>query len=392
MNKETLHTSLASQISSSRKVIDDLYKQLTAKDVAEAKSDANDARIATMVVAAVSHIPKPKDGARGQDGAIGKDGINGKNGTNGVDGIDGIDGIKGDTGKAGASGRDGNDGKDGIGVDGSIGSDGADGKDGVSGTNGVDGNDGLDGLDGKNGKDGTDGVDGTTGIDGKNGSDGLRGSDGINGLDGLAGKDGINGQNGLNGKAGVKGKDGLKGKEGARGKKGDTGIGIKEVSIDGATLKFSLTDGKYKKVTLPLTQGKGGGPVVPDSFQRASRVPYNNKNSGISAENVQEAIDVVAQMQSGNPYPASTAHNFMYTFNSVHDTHSAKFVYNAGKLLISKSIVNISDDVLYLIDFTYTTGVLTSKLITDLGIGDSVETVFTYEDGLLTQKLLTYNS
>ena len=390
MNKETLDTSLTSQISSSKKAVDDLYKQLTAKEVAETKSDAEDVRIASIVLAAMSKIRIPQDGKNGLKGS------NGIDGKNGVDGVDGIEGVKGSTGLIGAIGKDGKDGKDGIGVEGSTGldgKDGQDGKNGTDGTNGLDGTDGIDGIDGKEGLNGTDGINGLNGADGKNGAPGLRGNDGINGIDGSFGGDGRDGKKGTTGNDGKKGKDGARGHNGSkgeRGAKGDNGRGIDDISIDGATIKFKLTDGKSKKVTIPLAVGGSGGPVPTTTFQRAQRVPYDNKSSGVAATNVQDALDLALAATGGPTFPPGTAQAFMYEFNLVNDTHSSSFVYNESKQLISTLVINDVEDVLYMLTFTYVTGVLVEKLITSMDAGDSVEFVFEYTDGLLTRKLLTY--
>ena len=390
--------SLASQIGNNRKVVEDLYEQLTAKDRAKEKIESDDVRTASIVLAAMSKIPVPKNGTNGIDGIQGINGTNGLDGVDGIPGLDGMDGDKGDTGETGLTGKTGETGKDGItGVDGPIGIDGENGKDGATGSNGSDGKDGINGLDGSNGK---DGKDGSCGVDGKAGAPGLRGNDGINGVDGSNGsngKDGRDGKKGTTGNDGRKGKDGLKGKVGSKGAKGDTGKGVADVLIEGSVLKFKLTDGVYKKVTLPIVAGSGSrGPVQPDSFQRAARVPFDNKGTTLKATNVQavavELESLIQQSSVGNPFPPNTAPNFLFTFNPYEDTYEATFDYDGNGALILKSIVDAVDVVIYTIEFGYTGTLLTTKTITDTTANDSVTITFVYTDGLLTGKTQVYSN
>ncbi len=284
MSKDILHSSLASQIGSSRKAVDDLYKQLNAKEDYEVKEGAEDVRIASIVLAAMSKIPIPKDGKNGVSGKDGTRGINGARGFTGNTGDTGAPGKDGINGTDGIDGRDGKDGKDGIGVSGTRGLDGTDGKDG------------KDGVDGAKGADGSNGLDGTNGVSGKDGLQGLPGKDGTNGIDGRDGLHGLEGKKGVHGSDGKKGKDGTNGKPGAKGsngKDGKDGRGIKDVTVDGSVLKFTLSDGKSKKVKLPTSNvvtGRSSGAVQPDTFQRAVRVPFDNTKVETDAVNVQDAV------------------------------------------------------------------------------------------------------
>jgi len=411
MNNLALQEQFDAQIASSKRASQSLLKQLNAKEDAEAKERADDVKIASMVLLAMSKIPKPKDGKSGKNGTNGYDGVDGSNGTDGIRGAVGKTGVIGPVGKTGLKGDKGD-----AGLDGTLGAKGTTGEQGTQGITGEAGKDGLDGRDGTNGTNGIDGKAGATGECGEAGRDGIDGTSLVNikstPLDyvftlsngneinmpmpsPLRGDSGKTGDVGAKGREGKSGKDGLKGKEGTRGKKGadgDTGVGIEDIVAEDGNLSIKLTDGKTKTVKLP-SRGPGGAPVAPMDFQRAARVPYDNTASGLGATNVQEALDLVAA--GGSAFPEGTVANFMTTFNSINDTHSARFVYNAGNQLISTSVVNESDDVLYLIDFTYETGVerpkLINKLITDMNINDSVETVFEYTSGLLTRKLLTYS-
>ena len=408
MGAVAIQEAFDAQIAASKSASKSLLKQLTAKEDIQAREDAADVRAASMILSAMSKIRIPEDGKDGNDGHDGLDGIPGVDGIRGLTGTQGTQGKTGDTGKQGIKGKDGINGGLGSkgdtgeqGTAGEAGKDGLDGRDGTNGTNGINGKDGAIGPRGEAGRDGTAGVDGTSLTNIKstplsyvftlsNGSEFSMPMPSP-----LRGDNGKTGDVGAKGKEGKSGKDGLKGKEGTRGKKGsdgDTGVGIEDIVTEDGNLSIKLTDGKTKIVKLP-SRGPGGAPVAPMDFQRAARVPYDNTASGLDATNVQEALDLVAA--GGSTFPGGTVANFMTTFNSINDTHSARFVYNDGNQLISTSVVNESDDVLYLIDFTYETGVerpkLISKLITDMDIDDNVETVFEYTDGLLTRKLLTYN-
>ena len=407
MRNTTITDTMSVQLARSKKAAADLTEKLTPTVSKEELRDQEDVRIATMVLAAMSHVPAPKDGTNGNDG---KDGSNGTNGADGKDGVNGTNGL------------DGTRGKNGL-----------DGEDGLHGRSGLNGDDGKDGIDGINGKDGIDGKDGINGETGKEGVAGLDGRDGKNGIDG---KDGNNGEDGAsvykikavdssyvftleNGKSisvempyvkvakgadGKSGKDGKQGAAGARGKKGDNGqdgISIDDITVEDTTLNVKLSSGKTKSVQLPVSSFSGSGSTTgKDNFQRAIRVPFDNTAVKLTTKtNVQEVVDELLTnvdaiirnpALSANPFPAGTAEHFMYTFNIINDSHSAQYVYNSSKQLISTSVIATGGTVLYMIDFTYVTGVLTNKLITDLIVGDNVEAIFSYTNKLLTGKALTY--
>lgn len=388
-----MSTAITEQLLSSRKSLDALTKQLNAKDVSEAKESEEYSRMATMVVAAVSKIPVPKDGKDGRNGMDGFDGNDGVDGVNGNHGKNGIDGKTGPMGKTGKPGKDGKDGKDGISITGDSGIAGMNGKDGEDGKDGLDGTNGKDGIQGNDGKDGVAGKDGKDGLNGKDGAPGLRGNDGINGVDGIAGSDGRDGKTGKPGKDGVKGKDGYKGKVGPRGKQGDTGVGIDDVTIDGATLKFSLSNNKYKKVTLPLKQG-GGAPIAPPPVQWARRTPV--RETGIVSQNVGEALvelnEKIVQSSTGNPFPPGTSESFMFNFNPYDETHDGSFDYDVDGKLISKTIETSAEVVLYTVTFSYNGSQLSGKTISDEVNNDSVTVVFNYDEAnRLINKTHTYN-
>lgn len=401
MSNLALQEAFDAQIASSRKSVEALNKQLTAKEDSQVAQDAADVRTASMVLAAMSKIRIPADGKNGKSGI---DGFDGMDGIPGIDGIQGIRGFKGDkgatgiTGAVGAKGVPGKDGRnaiDGIeglkGETGIQGPTGKDGKDGVQGIKGLDGKSGIDGITGIDGKEGPRGQVGSVGPKGLDGSNGLSipGTDGTNGVDGKAGKHGTDGKSG---------KDGLKGKEGARGKKGTEGVGIQDITTEGDDLKIKLSDGKVKTVSISPLTGKSrkgaAASLLPVSIQPAIKTPFNSSTSVLVSTNVQDAIvETVGKIQqsaSGNLFPLGTAAGFLYTFNIYEDTHEADFVYNAGKQLISKSVVDTSNNVLYLVNFEYTGNILTLKSITDLVNTDSVDITFTYTDELLTRKSCTY--
>lgn len=410
--------SIASQLSSSKQASQDLLKQLNARKDQEARRDAEDVRIASMVLTAMSKIRVPEDGKPGADAVVDyamlKDFV-----------INAIDGKDTYVPKKGTDYFDGDKGEDAV-VDYEALQEfitkevdalpkAIDGEAGYTPEKDVDYKDGIDGTTPVKGVDYDDGKDGYTPVKGVDYFDGKRGQDGTslasikstplsyvftlsNGVEfnmplptqvtntiveTTEGKDGKDGKS-------IKGKDGksVKGDIGARGKRGTDGVGIKDISTEGNVLKIKLSDGKTTEVKLPRGSN-GGAPIAPMSVQRAARTPYDSKKSGLDATNVQEALDALAEGTSGAAYDTKS---FMTLFNSINDTHSARFVYNSGKQLISTSVVNASDEVLYMVDFTYTTGVLTTKTVTDLRSSDYVTVDFLYEDGLLMQKVLSYNA
>lgn len=89
-------------------------------------------------------------------------------------------------------------------------------------------------------------------------------------------------------------------------------------------------------------------------------------------------------LSSGNPYPAGTVENFLFTFNAYKVAYEANFVYDIGGNLETKYI---KDDTTtyYSVGFNYTDGVLTSKVITDQS-GNFCTTTFAYIDGILDDK------
>lgn len=409
----TLDNTISSQIESSKRTVQALQEEFTSKG-AQASEEADQASmIALMVLKAVAKIKVPKDGKDatvdykalqefistavkelpkvldGTDGEAGYTPIKDFDyfdGENGKDGKDGKDAPLAKDGYTPVKGKDYGDGKDGHtpikGVDYFDGKDGIDGKDGVDGITPTKAVDGVDGKDGKDGKTPKKGVDY---FDGRSGYTPVKGVDYVDGIDGKCGKDGKS----------VKGKEGTRGKKGLDGKKGSTGVGIRTISSDNNELTIRLTDSSTTVIKLPTSTtsvAPNSIPVPPESFQRALRVPYDNKKSKVDASNVQEALDIALAATGGSSFSAGTSAAFMQQFNLVNDTHSSEFVYNASKQLISTLVVDDSNTVLYMIDFTYVTGVLVEKLITSMTDNDSVEFVFEYTDGLLTRKVLTYNA
>ena len=337
--KNNLQELLASQVSSSRSVSDDLSKTLASKRAKfnEAIEADEDIKLATMVLSAVSKIPKPKDG---------------KDGRNGYDGVDGAPGIDGLHGKQGPEGKPGKEGKPGI-----AGPEGKPGKDGGQGIPGRDGRDFnesiaeivteklvkkhtetfvqevLDSTDKsvKQIKSESEAATNTIkeelqahvikeieanlwtkeditnaasahieadvtkfrGIDGTNGKDGKDGLDGKQGLQGLQGKDGNPGEvgpTGKDGKEGREGKEGKPGNDGQDGKDGKEGVGIKTMYSEGSSLKVGLSNGTTKTIRLPQSQVVRGGVSSTDTVF-SSQVPYKNEAGITDATNVRDALD-----------------------------------------------------------------------------------------------------
>jgi hypothetical protein len=90
------------------------------------------------------------------------------------------------------------------------------------------------------------------------GPQGLQGPAGANGQDGAQGPQGIQGEMGPQGSAGINGIDGTNGQAGVQGPQGATGNGITNISTEGNSLVFTLSDGSTQTVAFPA-QGIGIG-------------------------------------------------------------------------------------------------------------------------------------
>jgi hypothetical protein len=159
----------------------------------------------------------------------------------------GPQGPAGPQGQAGANGIDGTNGQDGA--------QGPQGLQGIQGEVGPQGPAGANGLDGENGQ---DGEHGPQGIQGETGPQGPAGLNGTNGQDGAQGPQGIQGEMGPQGPAGMNGLDGTNGQDGVQGPQGATGNGITNISVEGNSLVFTLSDGSTQAVAFPA-QGIGIG-------------------------------------------------------------------------------------------------------------------------------------
>lgn len=98
----------------------------------------------------------------------------------------------------------------------------------------------------------------TPGPQGPSGLPGPSGANGLNGQDGAQGPQGIQGETGPQGPAGMNGLDGTNGQDGVQGPQGATGNGITNISVEGNSLVFTLSDGSTQAVAFPA-QGIGIG-------------------------------------------------------------------------------------------------------------------------------------
>ena len=87
---------------------------------------------------------------------------------------------------------------------------------------------------------------------------GPQGPAGANGQNGAQGPQGIQGETGPQGPAGMNGLDGTNGQDGVQGPQGATGNGITNISVEGNSLVFTLSDGSTQAVAFPA-QGIGIG-------------------------------------------------------------------------------------------------------------------------------------
>lgn len=71
---------------------------------------------------------------------------------------------------------------------------------------------------------------------------------------GPQGKQGPKGDKGDKGDTGPAGKDGAKGAKGDQGPAGKDGVGIKDITRNGNTLVFQMTDDSTKEVDLPTDE------------------------------------------------------------------------------------------------------------------------------------------
>jgi hypothetical protein len=95
----------------------------------------------------------------------------------------------------------------------------------------------------------------TPGPQGPVGPQGPTGDSGANGQDGAQGPQGIQGETGPQGPAGI---DGTNGQDGNQGPQGSSGNGITNISVEGNSLVFTLSDGSTQTVAFPA-QGIGIG-------------------------------------------------------------------------------------------------------------------------------------
>ena len=417
-----------SQIDASKKATAAFQAQLDArkaKGSAKAKQEAEDVRIASIVLAAMSKIPVPKDG---------KDGINAeevdynviqdfvqttvdaiprpKDGINGADGKPGYTPIKGKDYTDGAPGKDADHDAivdsvikhvttkvDGIHNDllttitnddsfrGHTGPKGEPGESvkGDTGAMGPKGDVGPSGAPGESIK-GDKGEPGES-IIGPKGDNGYTPIKGIDYHDGEAGKPGKDGKS-------ITGKQGARGITGKKGKDGKHGVGIKNIHTEGTALKISLTDGKVKTLVMPGARATGkAAPIAIPEVQNAMRTPV--EATGIVATNVRDALvelkGKIVQSSSGNPFNVGTSEAFMFTFNPYDETHDGKFTYDSNGKLISKTIETHSGITLYTVTFSYNGTQLNSKTIYDEVNMDSVQVTYNYDiNNKLIGKTHTY--
>jgi hypothetical protein len=95
----------------------------------------------------------------------------------------------------------------------------------------------------------------TSNTPGPQGPSGPQGPAGENGQDGAQGPQGIQGETGPQGPAGINGTDG---QDGVQGPQGPTGNGFTNISVEGNSLVFTLSDGSTQTVAFPA-QGIGIG-------------------------------------------------------------------------------------------------------------------------------------
>jgi len=446
---------LQAQIDASRKATAAFQAQLDArkaKSNAKAKEEAEDVRIASIVLAAMSKIPVPKDGKDGVDAQeVNYDVIQDfvrtavdeipkpKNGNNGKDGYTPIKGVDYHDGKPGANGKD---------FDEAIAEklatkliskttapviedikklaeasheeliSHADGK--ISELEGNLSNhiekeitakiwtpEDIDKAAAKHIESNAHKFKGKS-IKGEQGPKGESivgpaGKTPIKGIDYIDGKDGytpIKGVDYHDGKEGPKGADGKPGKQGARGevgkkgKDGKHGVGIKNIHTEGTALKISLTDGKVKTLVMPGARATGKvAPIAVPEVQNAVRTPIEAK--GIAATNVRDALveiqSKIVQSSAGNPFEAGTSEAFMYTFNPYDETHDGSFSYDSNDNLISKTIETHQGVTLYTVTFGYNGAQLDSKTIYSELDDDKVKVTYKYDaKGHLTGKEHTY--
>jgi hypothetical protein len=98
----------------------------------------------------------------------------------------------------------------------------------------------------------------TPGPQGPSGPQGAQGPQGPAGANGQNGAQGIQGETGPQGPAGINGIDGTNGQAGVQGPQGATGNGITNISTEGNSLVFTLSDGSTQTVAFPA-QGIGIG-------------------------------------------------------------------------------------------------------------------------------------
>ena len=225
---------------------------------------------------------------------------------------------------------------------------------------------------------------------------------GIDYRDGVDGYTPVKGVDYHDGKAGPKGKDGSPGKQGARGevgkkgKDGKHGVGIKNIHTEGTSLKISLTDGKVKTLVMPGARASGKvAPIAVPEVQNAMRTPVDA--TGIVSTNVRDALielkGEIVQSSVGNPFDVGTSEAFMFTFNPYDETHDGSFSYDGNGKLVSKTIETHGGVVLYTVTFSYNGAQLDSKTIYNESVTDSVKVSYNYDDnGNLVGKTYVYNS
>jgi hypothetical protein len=98
----------------------------------------------------------------------------------------------------------------------------------------------------------------TPGPQGPSGPQGAQGPQGPAGANGQSGAQGIQGETGPQGPAGINGIDGTNGQDGVQGPQGAAGNGITNISVEGNSLVFTLSDGSTQTVAFPA-QGIGIG-------------------------------------------------------------------------------------------------------------------------------------